>query len=80
MHPKALIAVLAGMASLTTGSPLRQNRKSHWEKSVIGHEADHTPDAIARAVESSENRDYSNLNVEKRGVESTQNRDYSDDE
>ena len=80
MHPKALIAILAGMASLTIGSPLRQNRKSHREKSVIGHEAYHTADAIARAVESIQNRDYSDSNPETRGVESGQNRDYSDDE
>ena len=78
MHPKALIAVIAGMASLTIGSPLRENRKSRWENSVRSHKAHHTSDAIARAVESSENRDYSDYTSEKRGVESSQNRDYSD--
>ena len=31
MHPKGLIAVIAGMASLTIGSPLRENRKSLGE-------------------------------------------------
>ena len=81
MHPKALIAVIAGVATLAIGSPLRENRKSTLtdRHSIIGHEAHHhTSDAIARAVENSENRDYSDYSAAKRGVESSQNRDYGD--